>query len=138
MLLVGLAGCRPTTGRGLLVEADLRARVPPGVAVPAETTAQQGNVAACNDFGPARLGLRWRSFTHQGVGYVSSYAVDLEKSVAGLEVQLGQPRLEPAADLPMTRVKLVVFCRWTPLWGEVRESEAYVSFDAAGRVDLVE
>lgn len=138
MLLVGLGGCRPTTGRGPLAEGDLRARVPPGVPVPAETTAQQGTVAVCNGLGPARLGLRWRSFTHQGIGYVSSYAVDLEKSAAGLEVQLGQPQLEPAPDLPMTRVKLVVFCTWTPLWGEVRESEAFVSFDAAGRVNLME
>jgi len=137
-LLVGLTGCRPTTGRGTLAEGDLRARVPPGVAVPAETTAQQASVDVCNGRGPVRLRVRWRSFTHQGIGYVSSYAVDLEKGAAGLEVQLGPPRLEPSPDLPMVRVRLVVFCTWTPLWGDVRESEAYVSFDAGGRVHLLE
>lgn len=132
VLLLGLVGCRPSTARGTLLERDLRAKLPPGVAVPAETTPQQATIAICNDVGPVRLGLRWRTFTHQGIGYVSSYAVDLEKAAGGLEVRLGQAWPKPAPDLPMVMVSMAVFCRSTPLWGDVRDEVAYLVLDPAG------
>jgi hypothetical protein len=86
-----LAGCSkgPTTKPGPLGEMDLAAKLPSGVTVPADVKSFEATHKLCavaTDDEPIEVRVRWKAFTKESASYVSSYSVELVKSVPGLEV----------------------------------------------------